>query len=84
MSRQRKDIDFKHFIGCYELSVVPSALFLQDGMSHPRLDKHKVTPLHNLQSRFALAFGSFVWLKYSINIFSYFSKVVNQNFGICG
>ena len=82
MSRQRKEIDLKRIIGCYELSVVPPALFLQDGMPHPCLDKHKVTPLHNLQSCFALAFGNFVWLKYRLNIFSYFSKVINQNFGI--
>ena len=49
MSRQRKEIDLKRIIGCYELSVVPPALFLQDGMPHPCLDKPKVTPLHNLQ-----------------------------------
>ena len=30
MSCQRKEIDLKHIIGCYELSVVPPALFLQD------------------------------------------------------
>ena len=82
MSHQRKEIDLKCIIGCYELSVVPPALFLQDGMPHPCLDKHKVTPLHNLQSCFALAFGNFVWLIYRLNIFSYFSKVINQNFGI--
>ena len=49
MSHQRKEIDLKRIIGCYELSVVPPALFLQDGMPHPCLDKPKVTPLHNLQ-----------------------------------
>ena len=27
MSRQRKEIYLKHIIGCYELSVVPPALF---------------------------------------------------------
>ena len=53
MSRQRKEIHLKRIIGCYKLSVVPPALFLQDGMPHPCLDKHKVTPLHNLQSCFA-------------------------------
>ena len=77
MSRQRKEIDLKHIIGCYELSLVPPALFLQDGMPHPYLDKHNV-----LQSCFALAFGNFVWLKNRLNVFSYFSKVINQNFGI--
>ena len=82
MSSQREEIDLKHIIGCYELSIVPPALFLQDGMPHPCLDKHKVTPLHSLQSRFALVFGNFVWLKHRLNIFSYFSKVINQNFGI--
>ena len=70
MSRQRKEIDLKRIIGYYELSVFPPALFLQDGMPHPCLDKHKVTPLHNLQSCFALAFGNFFWLKYRLNIFS--------------
>ena len=82
MSRQRKEIDLKRIIGCYELSVVPPALFLQDRMPHPCLDKHKVTPLHNLQSCFTFAFGNFVWLKYRLNLFSYFSKVIFQNFGI--
>ena len=82
MSRQRKEIDLKHIIGCYKLSVVPLALFLHDGMPNPCLDEHKVTPLHNLQSCYALAFGNFVWLKYRLNIFAYFSKVINQNFGI--
>ena len=81
-ARQRKEIDLKRIIGCYELSVVPPALFLQDGMPHPCLDKHKVTPLHNWQSCFALAFGNFIWLKYRLNPFSFFSKVINQNFGI--
>ena len=28
MSRERKEIDLKHIIGCYELSVVPPALFI--------------------------------------------------------
>ena len=82
MSRQRKEIDLKRIIGCYELSVVPPALFLQDRIPHPCLNKHKVTPLHNFQSCFALAFGNFAWLKFRLNIFSYFSKVINQNFGI--
>ena len=49
MSRQRKEIDLKRIIGCYELSVIPPAFFLQDGTPHPCLDKPKVTPLHNLQ-----------------------------------
>ena len=79
MSRQRKEIELKRVIGCYELLVVPLTLVLQDGMPHPCLDKHKVTPLHNLQSCFTLAFGNFVWLKYRLNLFSYFSKVINQN-----
>ena len=82
MSRQRKEIDLKRIIGSYELSVVPPALFLQDGMRYLCLDKRKVTPLHNLHSSFALAFGNFVWLKYRLNPFSYFSKVINQNCGI--
>ena len=69
MSRQRKEIDIKRIIGSYELSFVPPALFLQDGMPHRCLDKHKVTPFHNLQSCFALVFGNFVWLKYRLNIF---------------
>ena len=55
--------------------VVPPALFLQHGMPHSCLDKHKVTPLYILQSCFALAFGNFTWLKYRLNIFSYFSII---------
>ena len=57
MSLHWKEVDLKHIIGCYELSVVPPALFLQERMPHPCLDKHKVSPLHNLQSCFALAVG---------------------------
>ena len=45
MSHQRKEIDLKRIIGCYNSSVVPPELFLQDGMPHPCLDKHKLTPL---------------------------------------
>ena len=47
ISRQRREIDLKHIIGCYKLSVVPPVLFLQDGMPHPCLDKHKT--LRNFQ-----------------------------------
>ena len=80
MSRHRKEIDLKRMIGYYELLVVPPALFLQDGMPHPCLDKPKVTPLHNLQSCFALALGNFVWLKYRLNIFSNFFKSYQSKF----
>ena len=43
MSRRRDEIDLRDIIGNYELSVVPQALFLQDGKPHPCLDKYKVT-----------------------------------------
>ena len=43
MSRRRDEIDLQDIIGNYELSVVPQALFLQDGKPHPCLDKSKVT-----------------------------------------
>ena len=82
MSRQRKEIDLKHIIGCYELPDVPPALFIQDRMPHLCLDKRKETSLHNLKSCFALAFDNFTWSKYRLNTFPYFSKVINQNFGI--
>ena len=72
MSHQRKEIDLKRIIGCYDLSVVPPALSIQDGMPYPCLDKHNVTLLHNLQSCFPLGFGNFVWLKNRLNLFSYF------------
>ena len=43
MSHRRDEIDLRDIIGNYELSVVPQALFLQDGKPYPYLDKSKVT-----------------------------------------